>query len=433
MLVDRYGLGLSTSSEAARDAYVKGVDCVLSAVAGPDAHFRQAMEADADFALAHAGLARALFLAAQSREARAAATKARELATNATPRERSHVNALALSIEGNPAQALVATREHMAEFPRDAMALAPATGVFGLLGFSGRQQREPELLEWLRVLAPHYGNDWWFLCVLAFAACECGHLDEAQDLIEQSLAGNPLNAHGAHIRVHVLYEKGEPRQASSYLDGWMPAFDKAGLLHCHLSWHAALLALELGQLERAWAIYRSSVHPGGAWGPPINVTTDATAFLWRSELSGQPRQPALWQAAQDYAAKSFPKARIAFADVHRAVAYAATGDAAGLAQWCDEIRNCLAADTQPAGPVVATLAAAFGAYAQSDWEGAIRLFERALPETVRIGGSRAQRDLVEHTLVCAYLKAGKADRARQLIARRVARKPAVNVAGFASP
>lgn len=432
MLVDRYGLELSTSSAQARDAYVKGVDCVLAAVADPEAQFRQALAADADFALAHAGLARALFLSAQSREARAAATRARELVAAATPRERSHVNALALSIEGKPAQALAATREHMALFPRDAMALAPATGVFGLIGFSGRQQRETELLEWLRALAPHYADDWWFLCVLAFAGCECGQLGEALDLIEHSLAGNPRNAHGAHIRVHVLYERGEAARASHYLEGWMPAFDKAGLLHCHLSWHAALLALELGQVARACDIYRSGVHPGGAWGPPINVTTDAVAFLWRSELSGQPRQPTLWREVHDYAAQSFPKARIAFADVHRAVAYAALGDSAGLGRWSDQIRACLAAGTQPAGPVVATLAEAFGAYARADWEGAITLFERALPQTVCIGGSRAQRDLVEHTLVAACLQAGMPDRARQLIAQRVARKPSVTVAGFAA-
>ncbi|HTD90551.1 MAG TPA: tetratricopeptide repeat protein, partial [Burkholderiales bacterium] len=299
MLTDRYGLPLSTSSQAARDAYVEGADCVLSAVAGPEAHFGRALEADADFALAQAGLARTLFLAAQAPQARAAAARARELATHATPREQSHVNAIALSIEGKMPEALTATCEHVALYPRDAMVLAPATGVFGLIGFSGRQEREEELLELLRRLAPHYGADWWFQSMLAFAACECGRLDEAMDLIEQSLSSNPRNAHGVHILVHVLYEKGEPERASRYLDGWMPGFAKAGLLHCHLSWHVALLALELGKLDRAWEVYRADIHPTGAWGPPINVATDASAFLWRCELSGQPRQLQWWREVHD--------------------------------------------------------------------------------------------------------------------------------------
>jgi tetratricopeptide (TPR) repeat protein len=430
MLADRYGLSMTTSAQAARDAYVEGADCVLSAVTGPAAHFRRAIEADPDFSLAHIGLARTMFLAAQAPQARTAAARARELATPATPRERSHVNAIALAIEGKAPDALAATREHLAVFPRDAMVLAPATGVFGLLGFSGRQQREEELLALLESLAPHYGADWWFLGVFAFAACECGRLDEAWDLIEQSLAGNPRNAHAAHIRVHVLYEKGEPERAFSYIDRWMPGFSREGLLHCHISWHVALLALELGKLERAWQVYLADVHPGGAWGPPINVATDAASFLWRAQLAGQPRRPELWRGVFDFAVKSFPQARIAFADVHRAVACAAAGEYAGLEQWVGELRECVAAGNLPAGPVVATLAEAFGAFARYDWDGAIALFERALPETVRIGGSRAQRDLVEHTLVAAYLRAGRADDARAMIARRIGRMPTVNVAGF---
>ena len=81
---------------------------------------------------------------------------------------------------------------------------------------------------------------------------------------------------------------------------------------------------------------------------------------------------------------------------------------------------------------MATLAAGFAAYAKQQWDEAIRLFEEALPETVRIGGSRAQRDLVEHTLIAAYLKASRPEDARGLVARRVDRRPMVEVAGFAN-
>jgi hypothetical protein len=160
------------------------------------------------------------------------------------------------------------------------------------------------------------------------------------------------------------------------------------------------------------------------------VATDAPAYQRRAELAGQARRPETWRQVQGYVSKSFPKAGIAFADVHRAVACAATGDSTGLEQLVGELRERLAAGKLPAGLVVATLAAAFGAYARNDWDAALALFEQALPETVRIGGSRAQRDLVEHTLVAAYLKAGRADAARRMIARRIGRRPAVNVAGF---
>src|SRR5262245_34581553 len=179
MPADRYGLALSTASDAARDAYVAGADCILSATAGWREHFCRAIEADPSFALAHIGFARGCFLDADVKPAREAAARARELAKAATPREQSHVNAVAFPLEGKPVDALAATREHLARWPRDAMVLAPATGVFGLIGFSGRQEREAELYDFLSGLATHYGDDWWFQCVHAFSACESGRLDEA--------------------------------------------------------------------------------------------------------------------------------------------------------------------------------------------------------------------------------------------------------------
>jgi hypothetical protein len=432
MLADRYGLTVSTTSETALAAYVAGADCILSANAGAANHLLRAIEADPGFALAHVALARGYFVEGDVPLARAAAVRARQLALGTTRREFAHVHAIALAIEGKPVESLEATRAHAGEFPRDAMVVAPATGVFGLLGFSGRKARETELYEFLSGLAPHYGDDWWFLSVLAFAACECGRLEEAEDLIGRAMAANPRNAHGAHIAVHVLHEMGEAEEGLEYLERWMPEYDRRGLLHCHLSWHITLCALALGKSGRAWEAYRAAVHPGASWGPALNVVTDAVAFLWRAELAGEPRQLELWREVHAHAVRSFPKASLSFADVHTAAACAVTGDEATLARLLTEMRDRLAAGRLPAGNGVPTIAEGFAAYAAGDWDRSIRLLEHALPEAVRIGGSRAQRDLVEYTLVAAYLKADRADDARKLIARRVDRRPAVEVAGFAA-
>ena len=104
----------------------------------------------------------------------------------------------------------------------------------------------------------------------------------------------------------------------------------------------------------------------------------------------------------------------------------ADGDHAGLERLVREMGDRIAAGRYSAGSVVPTIAEGFAAYASSDWDRAIRQFERALPETVRIGGGRAQRDLIEHTLLAAYLKAGRPEQARDLIARRAT----VAVTGF---
>jgi tetratricopeptide (TPR) repeat protein len=418
MLKDRYGLSLSTASSEARDAYVAGVDCLLAANAGVEGHFSRAMEADPSFALPQIGLARARFLKADVPAAREASARARLLAEAATPRERSAVNAIALAIEGKVPDSLDATRAHVAEHPRDALALSPATGVFGLIGFSGRQEREAELYELLQPLAPHYGEDWWFDSMLAFAACESGRLDEAWRLIERSMAAYPRSAHGAHVKAHVLYEMGEAKSGLDYLDAWMPGYAKEGLMHCHLSWHVALFALTVGERERAWQAYRAGTHPGGSWGPPLNTVSDAASFLWRAQLLGEAAPPELWREARDYALKAFPKAGVPFADVHSAVSCAASGDFSALQQLVGEMNERLAAGKLAPGGVVPALAEGFGAYAGKDWNAAIRFFEQALPDTVRIGGSRAQRDLVLGTLAEAYRKAGREDDARKLLARR---------------
>ena len=420
MLTDRYGLALSTASRDARDAYVAGVDSLLSAAAGVESHFGRALDADPNFSLPHVGLARVRFLKADVVAAREAAARARALAQTATPRERSHVNAIALAVEGKVPDSLAATKVHLAEHPRDAMVLAPATGVFGLIGFSGRQEREAELYELMSSLAPHYGADWWFDSMLAFAACESGRVDDAWSLIERSMAANPQSPHGAHVKAHVLYEMGEMKRALEYLDGWMPGYPKEGVMHCHLSWHVALFALAVGDRDRAWQAYRAGVHPGGSWGPPLNAVSDSASFLWRAELAGEPRQPDLWREARDYALACFPKAGVPFADVHTAIACVASGDFAAPEKLMGEMKARLEAGKLAPGRVVPALAEGFSAYAKEDWNEAIRWLEQALPETVRIGGSRAQRDLVEKTLAAAYLKAQRPEDARRLIARRPA-------------
>jgi len=340
MLSDRFGLPISTSSDIARDAYVAGCDCILSAEYGAEAHLRAAIAADPQLALAQAALARERFLMGDMAGARTAASAARELATsNATARERSHVNVLCLPIEGKGGEALAATRAHLADHPRDAMAAAPATGVFGLIGFSGRQTREPEQLEFLEILRPHLADDWWFQMVQAFALEELGRLDEAGTLIERSLAARPGSAHGAHIKAHVLYEQGEDRAALDYLSLWLPDYPSQGLMHCHISWHIALSRLALGDAAGAWEIYRAQVHPGAAWGPALNVVTDGPSFLWRAELAGQPHNAELWRELSEYLRKAFPKPGIAFVDVHRALATIATGDGGGLVALASELEQ----------------------------------------------------------------------------------------------
>jgi Tfp pilus assembly protein PilF len=391
----------STASASALAAYREGVDRLLGAKPRPEEAFRRAVDADGEFALAHAGLARAQFLAARIPEAKAAAARARERMTNLPGRERANAEVVLLTIEGASARAYALAREHLGKHPTDAMVLAPCTGVFGLIGFSGRRGREQELRQLMEELAPHYGEAPWFLVQLAFAQVETGDTEVARATIERAMALDPASAHGAHVKAHVHYEGGEKEQGLQFLRQWLPGYAKEGLLHCHLNWHIALWQLELGDHAQAMQTYLAGVHPGGAWGPPINVLTDAAAFLWRAELLGCKREPERWYEVKEFGDKYFPAAGLAFADVHRALAYAATGDEVALETLLGQLAERAKAGKLIAGPIVPALARAFDAFARKDYGKALALVEPHMAEHERIGGSRAQRRLIELTLDAA--------------------------------
>src|SRR5215469_1785574 len=77
MLADRFGLPLSTSSAAARDAYVDASERALTFYPGALAAYDSAIAADPSLALAHAGKAQVLMREGNVAGARAALTAAK--------------------------------------------------------------------------------------------------------------------------------------------------------------------------------------------------------------------------------------------------------------------------------------------------------------------------------------------------------------------
>ena len=112
MSTDRYGNPLTTASDAARDAYVEGCDLVLTQWPGAVAAFDRALAADADFALAHAGRARALQMAGDMAAARAAVATAQAL-DNVPERDASHIEVFHLMLSGQLGAALAQVQRHV--------------------------------------------------------------------------------------------------------------------------------------------------------------------------------------------------------------------------------------------------------------------------------------------------------------------------------
>ncbi len=288
-MTDRFDLPVTAASAAAVADYVAALDLLLSANTGADALLDRAIAADPEFALAHIAQARLLQLQARMGEARAAAARARALAERVSAREQRHIEAVALGIAGAASEALAQIRAHAAEYPRDALPLSLALGVFGLLGFSGRRDHHQAQLALLEELAAHWPEDWWFLGYLGWARIETGAIAAGTPLVERSLALNPRNAHGAHQRVHGYFEAGDAVGGADFVADWLEDYERAGQLHCHLSWHLALFELARGNSERAKAIYVDSIRPSVAQSAPmLSLAEFSILSVALADLSDRP-------------------------------------------------------------------------------------------------------------------------------------------------
>ncbi len=176
MLIDRYGLALSTASAAARDAYVQASDLALTFYPGATEAYDRAIATDPGFALAHAGKAQVLIREGDIAAARAALAAAKDAATGLSEREASHIAFFDLVLAGQTDTAITALYTHLTAWPRDALVVASGANPNGLIGGSGRIGQKHQIATLMDSLAPHYGDDFWFLSYHAMGLSEDGQL-----------------------------------------------------------------------------------------------------------------------------------------------------------------------------------------------------------------------------------------------------------------
>lgn len=211
---------------------------------------------------------------------------------------------------------------------------------------------------------------------------------------------------------------------------WLPTYPRNAPLYSHLSWHLALAHLEAGDESAASRLFREAFAPEVHSGPPRDKLNDAVSFLWRWELAGHPRDAAAWPAMHDFASAAFPRAGAAFSDMHVALTQAVAGDDAALAARARQIEVLAHDGRYPSGSCVPAVSRAFTAFERGDYPDAIDALEPIAEDLERIGGSRAQLDLVRFTLLRAHLAADRPDEARRMQSLRRPRASAAPVAGF---
>jgi len=421
---DRYGLPLTTDSSVTAEAYRDGIDLMLSAWPGAAEAFARAIAADPDFALAHIALARIHTFHQQGEAARQQAATARELAArHATQRERSHVETLALAVEGQLPAALAAALKHLEAWPRDAVVMSLLLGAFGLFAFSGMADHDQARQDLCERYADHYGDDWWFLANHGWSLTENGEVAKGRAMTERGFEMRRDNAYAAHALLHAMFEDGSVADADALVTQWIGGYDRSGILHGHIYWHQALGALEQGDAAKALAIYADVLQPSVTAAPPLNAMSDCASLLWRLAAYGHAAPEALWDDAAAYASQKFPKSSLPFIDVHVALLAAATRNRAVLEERLAVIERRLADGKLAAGPVVPRIFRAMNAFAGEDYAACVRHLEPVLDEVVRIGGSHAQREIVEDTFIVALIRSRELPRARAMLDRRLHRRP----------
>jgi tetratricopeptide (TPR) repeat protein len=333
----------------------------------------------------------------------------------ATRRERQHVEAVSALVAGETARGLELVDEHVKDFPRDAILVNQASSSIAL---AGRSDREEHRIAFLERLAPAYGDDWWFQSALAFTYHEVDRFEESRRLSELSLRQYPGNASAAHNLAHISFETLDIDAGAAFLDEWMTGYDRSAHFHCHLAWHQAMFALHEGRYARALEVFERDILRSVN---PRSAMTDGTALLWRVKLDAAHDRPLPWRPLADIAGR-VSRPGYLFGEVHAALAYAACGDEAALTKLMEGLRALDAKGNPIAGRVVLPLVQGTASFAAGDYAGALAHFEPVESEMHRIGGSHAQWELFEETMVRCYLELQRFDDALRLVRRRVARR-----------
>ena len=424
-LKDRYDLPISTSSPQAAERFQEGMDRLLSQNFGPEEKLQRSIEADEGFAMAHAALAYNWMLRVQLAEAKESIKRAQSLAAGVTRREAQHIECIALFVAGNGPQSLALIREHLAEFPRDAMMsrLAQRHFMQGCSG-AGVANFPEELFAMLTELEPHYGDDWSFLGQYAFAHHETGLLEKAYQFAQRSLDLRPTNAVASHSVTHVFFERGDPIGGGDFLGNWLLSFDKRATYHIHLSWHQALFELAMGRYQQAVALYESDIRPSVVARSPSSLA-DSASLMWRMQVYAGVAPPVPWEEVRDQAAPAADRPGPPFRDAHAALAFSAAGDDKALGRMMDGLREVAHKGNAVAEEVTLPLVQGIHAFAQGDYSQAVQLMEPIAGQLTRLGGSHAQREVFEDTLLEAYLRAEQFDKAESMLQSRLKQRASV--------
>ncbi|MGP8060914.1 MAG: tetratricopeptide repeat protein [Acidimicrobiales bacterium] len=416
---DRWGVPVHAGGDRGVALLDDAVEALVALAGTPAAHSAAAADADGDLALAViVGAYLALYGASPEGVATARALLGR-LGGSLPRREACHLQAARAWADGELGRALGALEQALVRHPRDLLALKIAQDLYFATGQS------PALRDVAgRVLAawPVGHPGWGYVQgMYAFGLEENGQYREAEERARAALAHDRRDVWAAHALAHVFEMEGRAQAGVDFLRSSAPDW-RSSFFAVHNWWHRALCHLELGQIGEVLALYDGPIRGAGSnlW---LDLD-DAASVLWRLSLYGiglGERAHALASAVDPLVSE--PVA--VFNDWHAVMAL-------GLAGHHQRNREILAANRErsvgtnrAAGEQAGfALLEGFGAFATGRFDRAIELLVGLAPAAQVVGGSHAQRDVLNLTVIAAAARSGDTRLAAGLAADRVAAKPA---------
>jgi tetratricopeptide (TPR) repeat protein len=342
------------------------------------------------------------------------------------PRERAHLAAARRWIAGDMAGAGALLGDISVRYPRDLLALFVGHQIDFFRGdaVNLRDRIGRALAAWDDE-SPQLG---FLFGMYAFGLEECNQYGQSAEAGQRAVELNPDDVWGIHAVVHTYEMQAQVPAGVRFMRERRPDWSEGNFLNVHNSWHYALYLLQAGDTAGALSVYDQVLHHGGSEDIALELL-DATALLWRLWLEGIPAGDRWRPLAQAWARLLTP-GFYPFNDMHAIMAFIGNGELGRAREVVAALERVVRADgtatggaattgwamTSAVGLPVCRGLAYFGAgqYAQALGE--------LLPVRTRIhefGGSHAQRDAVERTLLEAAIRAGHWDLARALVSERL--------------
>jgi hypothetical protein len=392
---DMFGNSVTATSQVALHHYDRAVDAQLHAWPGVLESVEDALAEAPDFALPHALKALVLSGRGQGLQAGEVIAQAQAYSRRALPREQSHVELVTAIVEGRPRDALSKVIDHARMHPTDVLSASTALGAYGLFAFSGRADHDAARLEFTEAMAPHFPPDFpWLMVGRGWARIEAGRVDDGLAMAQRAIALRPNNGHNAHVVLHGLFESSDPEAAVNFLDEWLPGYPDDALMWGHLNWHGALAEIELGRLDAAVARLIGPIAEYLPRGTPFMGLADIGSLLWRLGLIGVEGLP--WGIAHEHAKRNFPQGSNVFGELHLTMLAAARGDRHGLVAAVQHLES-ISESGHAGAPVALRWAQALIALLDRDSALAQEHLDACCEDSVRLGGSHAQRSVIEQT------------------------------------